>query len=183
MKLVIIDVETTGLNVRYDFIYEVGIAFINDKSITVKRYLIARELRLKDKIIMNKLRNWPMDIDFTPGKSEKEIIYEMNADVKEFFGDKKHIYSAYNKSFEEKFLSEWGFPKFDICLMKDVAMPLMVRGNALPYNEKYDSYKWPKIEEALSFYGIEFDDLHTADQDVMKEAELYLKVQEMIVNE
>lgn len=172
MKILVIDIETTGFIRQGGKIVEVGIVSL-DLSNGQKEILfdslchersITREAVENSWIVQNKyitveeIQNSPQLISILPQIQSIINAHPIGA-------------TAFNRSFDFDFLESRGikFPKKLPC-----PMILATDICKLPNQNGYSSYKWPKVEEAWKhfFPEIEYVELHRGADDAFHEADI-----------
>lgn len=121
MEILVLDIETTGFYTTSDAIVEIGIALVNTKTNDVK--LVFNNVVKDDKFNFDKHYNaWVFN--------NSSLTPEMVLNAKPFIEYKKEIQklfdkypmTAFNKSFDIRFMNNAGFKMNDIkCLMKSAS--------------------------------------------------------------
>jgi DNA polymerase III epsilon subunit-like protein len=174
MEILIIDIETTGFLNQGGKIVEVGIISLNletgEKKILFDSLVHERPITLaeveKSWIVVNgyltveNIRN-------------SEELKNKIPEIKEIINSYPNGATAFNKSFDFDFLKSRG-----INFPKELPCPMILSTDVckLPNRNGYDSYKWPKVEEAWKhFYPeIEYVELHRGADDAFHEADIVL---------
>jgi len=172
MKLLVVDIETTGFEVKDDAIVEIGIVLVDTK--TKKTEIVFNEIiKHEGKFNLSKHENsWIFQN--TTLKPEDVV----RAKSLEFYRDKiqklfdTYKMTAYNKAFDIKFLSGAGFKLNDVdCLMKS--------------STKYSNYRFPNgrkkipsVEEIYNQFFMNENEVyiekHRAGVDALDEARILL---------
>ena len=171
MKILVVDIETTGLYTNSDAIVEIGISLVdtNTKKVTL----------LFDKIVKDKiLTKWKHQNGWVFNNSDLTYEEVENAEPIEHYFDEiqsyfdKYKMTAYNKSFDLRFLRRAGFKINDIkCLMKTATQYSILK-------DKLGRVKKPSVEEIYNQFFIKEGDAyiekHRAGADVLDESRILL---------
>lgn len=172
MKLLVIDIETTGLEAGSDSIVEIGAALADAKTGEIEVVF--------DKVVK--------DDKWNPSLHKKAWIFE-NSDLKfedvekaehlsTYFDELQNLFSTYdtvafNLKFDEKFLTERGF-KFNKskCLMESVK-------NYVVFKNENDRSVKPSVEEIYNHFLVDkeqpaYVEQHRAASDAVDEAKIML---------
>lgn len=178
MKLIIVDIETTGFY-HSDAIVEIAIALVDTK--TKESYL------LFDNVVKDK--------KFNPLKHSNSWIFQnttltvddvMKAkSIEDYFEELQIIFdeypmTAYNKSFDLRFLRACGFKIKDVdCLMKKATQ-------YSNYADKNGRVKKPSVEEIYNQFfvtdGKKYIEKHRAGSDVIDEARILLHMVDLKID-
>lgn len=171
MKLLVVDLETTGFYQNSDAIVEIGIALVDTKT---------KEIELVfDKVVKHK--------KFNPTRHKNSWIFQntnltvedvINANTLESYFDEiqdlfdTYKMTAYNKSFDIRFLKACGFNVNDVkCLMKTATQ-------YSTFKDKNGNIKKPSVEEIYNQFfmkdGKVYVEQHRAGADAKDEAKLLL---------
>lgn len=177
MKILIIDIETTGFQPKGK-ICEVGIVELDietgEKKIIFDRVInpqISSEELANTWIVKNNhmtIEEIQKGVDFAEVKEEIQTI----------INNYPNGATAFNRQFDFKFLDSYGivFPKMLPCPMiesTDICqIPKTGRG------AYYGGYKWPNAEEAFKFFNpdVEYIEIHRGADDAMHEADIVFKL-------
>ncbi|KKM90743.1 hypothetical protein LCGC14_1235580 [marine sediment metagenome] len=172
-KVLVVDIETTGLDIKKDLIVEIAILELNLKNNSTK-------------ILFNSIIKEP---DFNKAHFNSWIFKEGYVNANEldeaplldnvFDEIQNHLekspVTAFNKNFDLGFLRSRGFsiPKEFPCIM-------LVSAKLLYKLKPENGYKWPSLKKAYNFFigKEEFSENHRALYDVSREAELLYKLYE-----
>jgi len=169
LKISVVDIETTGLNVDIDYIVEIGIVDLDLDTGKIKVIYdkIVRELGFgehnrNDWIFLNSDLNYKL-VEKAP------LLNELREDIQDIL-IKRQI-TAFNKSFDLGFLKDRGFiiPNELPCIMKSATNICKIPFPRNPYK-----YKWPKVEEAWNYFFPEefYIEKHRAADDAKHEARI-----------
>jgi DNA polymerase III epsilon subunit-like protein len=170
MELLVVDIETTGFNANTDAIVEIGIVLVNTET---KKTCLVFDKVIKDKKF-NQLYHTNSWIFKNTTLTVNDVI---NANSLESYFDEiqslfdKYKMTAYNKSFDLRFLRAAGFKMNDVeCLMKAA--------------KRYSNYivngrvKTPSVEEIYNQFFVKGDDQyiekHRAGSDAIDESNILL---------
>lgn len=176
MKILVVDIETTGFVVKWDIITEIGIALVDTDTGKI------------DLVFDNVVKHWKWNpkkhkygwcfknTSLTVEDVEKaKTIASYKNEIQRLFD----IYpmTAYNKSFDIRFLSSCGFKMNDVkCLMKTAK-------EYSKYKTKTGAKKTPSVEEIYNQFfmkdGEVYVEQHRAGVDVMDEAKILLHMVEL----
>lgn len=175
MKTIIVDIETSGLDI--------------DSSVLSFSYILLED----NKIIGRDTRYYHHEKGNTYNKKAIEINCLTEGEIKNlrngvtypkyFADDEKYVKSilevdeivAHNIDFEKMFLPNTEAIPFCTMLENTLYVGIL----------NYYGYKYPKLSESLEKYGILYNEnrLHRSDYDVEMTYQLYLKTKERISNE
>lgn len=175
MKILVVDIETTGLSKINDAIVEIGMVVVDTKTKKIKK--VFDKVVKHDKFDPKKHKNCWI---FQNSSLKMEDI--MNAKNLEDYREEiqnyldKYKMTAYNKAFDMKFLKEAGFTMTDVdCLMH----------SSRKYSQKIDkrgAIKTPSVEETYNLFfvkeGDEYIEDHRAGQDALDEGRILLQLVE-----
>lgn len=171
MKILIIDIETTGFLPQGGKIVEIGIVELclntGDKKIIFDKVLnpgiCSNEIE-KSWIVTN---GYMKTDDIMNGVSFESIKEELQ----EIINNYPEGVTAFNRRFDCDFLESYGikFPKKLPC-------PMLKSTNICKLPGRYGSYKWPKVEEAYKhfFPDSKYIELHRGADDAFHEADIVL---------
>lgn len=164
MKVIFVDLETTGLNESKDIIWQIAyiVAEQTENKLIIKEYsekVLISALLLK---MCNKCQKFVKKFI----KSRKRIKKIAN------LLESSDVIVAHNVDFERRFLQEYSV-RFDnsklYCTMLNTTGLCRIK-------HPYFGYKWPKLSEAVEILlkdEIDKDKLHDASYDVMLTVKLY----------
>ena len=171
MKLLVVDIETTGLYTNADAIVEIGISIVDTKTKKIKLVF--------DKIVKDKnLTKWKHKNGWIFENSDLTYEEVENAEPLESYFDEiqsyfdKYKMTAYNKSFDLRFLRRAGFEIDDTkCLMKTATQ-------YSTFKDKRGRRKKPSVEEIYNQFFVADGDVyiekHRAGADVIDESRILL---------
>lgn len=164
-RMIVFDVETTGLSPQEDEILQISI-IDGDENILINEYAHPiRKIAWTDAQKINGIT--PEMVEDAP------FPYDLIPTVKGIF-QSADLLVSYNGSFDLAFLKAWG-----IC-PKDKKHVDVMREFAPIYgqlDEKYGNYKWQKLTTCAAYYGYDFQ-AHDSLEDVKATLYCYKKIQE-----
>ena len=165
-KIIVIDIETTGLNPKSDLILEIGIIKLNLDTGNTK---IIFDSYVKEPALGDEHRNcWIFEnSDLNFEKVEKAPLFDdLRQEIQYIF--LKYPVTAFNKSFDLGFLKSRGFefPNELPCIMltaTDIVQIVVEWG-----------YKYPTCQEAWNYFfpNIDYIEKHRAADDAVHEAQI-----------
>ncbi len=175
MKILVVDIETTGFYPS-DAIVEIGISLVDTKAKTVKLVF--------DKVIKDKkfvkwkhknawiFQNTTLTVDDVLKANSLDSYFK---EIQKLFD--KYPMTAFNKSFDLRFLRNAGFEMNDIkCLMKTATQ-------YSTYKDKNGRVKKPSVEEIYNQFfmkkGEVYIEEHRAGADAMDEGKILLHMVEL----
>lgn len=171
-EILVLDIETTGLNPKDDFILELGIVKLNLE--TGKITVLFDEVFKDPKLTAKHRNSWI----FENGFMQIEEIRNANplnlyADrIQEILDPFKGNITAWNRSFDASFLKANGFDLGSnvSCPMKESTNFFKIEGNR--------GYKWPKAQEAwdILFPETPKTEAHRGLDDSIMEAKIIYKL-------
>lgn len=172
MKILIVDIETTGFSYEHDAIVEIGIVSLDlDTGEIVVLFdspILEPHFEKKHKEAWIFL-NSSLCIDDVKIAPTLEEVFPV---VQKIFSDHCGL-TAYNRGFDFNFLENRGFK-----LPPAFPCPMAVATDILKLKKKKgDAYKWPKLQEAWNFFfpDCPYVEKHRGADDARMEA--------LIVNE
>jgi len=174
-KILILDIETTGFLNQGGSIVEIGIVSLDLDTGKITEVF---ESLVKEKILTGKHRKEPFgwifnnsdltveDVRNAPG--ETEVFLQVQAILNKYpLGC-----TAFNKKFDFDFLKSRRIG------IKELPCPMILSTDICKLPGRYDSYKWPKVEEAFShfFPDIEYTEKHRGLDDAKHEAMIVYKL-------
>ena len=178
MKILIIDIETTGFLNANGKIVEIGMVELDLKT-GARKIVFDKCVRETSMTKRDIERAWIIQ------NSSLRVSDVMNAvafdDVKDEVQQIVNSYpagaTAYNKSFDFDFLSSRG-----INFPKEVDCPMLASTPVckLP-SPRGRGYKWPKVEEAYDYFfpNNNYEEEHRGADDAMHEAEIVYELYKM----
>lgn len=171
MKLLVVDIETTGFYVNSDAIVEIGIALVDTKT---KKIELVFDQVIKHRNFNSKKHKdaWIFkNTTLTVEEVEKaKPLDEHKKEIQTLFDQYKM--TAYNKSFDIRFLNAAGFKMNDVkCLMHTATQ-------YSEYKDKNGKTKKPSVEEIYNQFFMKNGELyveeHRAGADALDEAKIML---------
>ncbi len=141
-EILVLDIETTGLNPNADLILELGIVKLNLESGQITELF---DQIFKDPKLTAKHREaWIFQNGFMNLEEVRNAkpITEYRQEIQEIMDPYKGRITAWNREFDSAFLSNHGFD-----LGTEVACPMKNSVDYFKIEGKY-GYKWPKAQEA-----------------------------------
>jgi len=168
MKILVIDIETTGLCPVNDSIVEIGAVLLNTRNGRIKEkfHSLIKEHQIipADSWIFNNSDLKHEDI-INHGKS----IEEIRKDLQKLF--KKYSCTSYNQKFDFRFLAHR-----DFYFKKRTGDPMLILTNVLKIDCGFENYKWPSVQEVINFFGWNKTEPHRALEDAKLEAKIVLEL-------
>lgn len=171
MKLLVVDIETTGFFVHSDAIVEIGITLVD--TVTKSIELVFDNVIKHNKFNSRKHKNAWIFQNTTLTLEDVE-----NAESLDFYKEEiqdlfnKYAMTAYNKSFDLRFLKAVGFE------MKDVKCLMQTATQYSGYKDKNGRVKKPSVEEIYNQFfmndGERYIEEHRAGSDSKDEARILL---------
>lgn len=173
-KIIILDLETTGLNPYKDLIVEIGIVELDLETGEINKLFSSL---IKEEGFNENLRHsWIFEnssIKFEDVKNARSLD-DIRADLQEIFN--KHPITAYNKSFDLGFLKSRGFsfPVESRDIMLEAKNVIKIPFAGKHYLGKSRTYKWPKAKEAYDFFFQDniYIETNRAQDDAYHEAKI-----------
>lgn len=174
MEILVVDIETTGFDSKNDLIVEIGIALVNTDTKEIN-LIFNNPIKEPEFDYETHKNSWIFEnTDLTPEDvmSSKSIEEHFN-EIQGLFD--KYKMTAFNKTFDIRFLTRCGFKMDDVdCLMRSAT--------------KYSRYvkpdgkrKIPSVEEIYRqfFLNENYIEKHRAGEDALDEAKILLKLVEL----
>ena len=171
MKLLVVDIETTGFYANSDAIVEIGIALVD--TVTKKIELVFDNVIKHDKFNSKRHKNSWIFQNTTLTIEDVENakpLDDYKEELQELFD--KYKMTAYNKSFDLRFLKAAGFE------MKDVKCLMQTATQYSEYKDKNGKTKRPSVEEIYNQFFMKNGEIyieeHRAGADAKDEAKIML---------
>jgi DNA polymerase III epsilon subunit-like protein len=163
-EILVLDIETTALKPSNGTIVEIGVVKLNLNTGEINDVF---HTLVNDKFTEEMDDAWIFqNSDLTPEMVRKEgkLIAEFKQEVQVLFDE--YFVMAYNQSFDFKFLTAAGFeiPNTLRDIMRDLTYVIKIPRGA--------SYKWPSVQEALTYYNIDEIEIHRGLSDAEQEAKI-----------
>lgn len=172
MKILILDIETTGFLNQNGKIVEVGIVSLDlttgDKQIVFDKLVHERPITRAE--VEN---SWIVQNGYITLEQIRTSIQlsEVLAEIQAIINSYPLGATAFNRSFDFDFLESRG-----ITFPNKLPCPMLLSTDIckLPSRNGYSSYKWPKVEEAWKhfFPEVEYIELHRGADDAFHEADI-----------
>jgi len=144
-EILVLDIETTGLNPVTDYILELGMVALNLNSgnVTVLFDQVFRDPRLTAK----HRNSWIFENGFMQIDEVRNAMpmSEYSTEIEEILSRYYGRITAWNRDFDSAFLKNCGFN-----LGPDIHCPMKESVNYFKLDGPY-GYKWPKAQEAWDF--------------------------------
>lgn len=168
LKILVIDIETTGFLTQGGKIVEIGIVELD--LISGAKKCIFDQVMHETGITKEEVENsWIVKNEHM---TTEEIRHSKNLDkYRDEIQDIINRYplgaTAYNNVFDFGFLENRGFE-----FPKKLPCPMKLSTNIVKIEGRYGRYKWPSAEEAYNFFypKAEYNELHRGADDAMHEA-------------
>lgn len=171
LKVLIIDIETTGLNYNNDLIVEIGIAELDLNTGEIREAF--NSLIKESRFNSSYFNSWifrenhinPEDIQNAPLLSE--VFEEIQSILQQY------KVSGFRKEFDINFLKNRGF-----LIEKEFPCIMRVSARLMQVPSSLDEYKWPSMQDAYNhfFPTREYIETHRAFDDAYHEAELLYEI-------
>jgi len=171
MKLLVVDIETTGFYVNSDAIVEIGITLVDTKTKEIKLVFdnVIKHGKFKESKHKNAwiFKNTTLTVEDVLKANSLNSYYK---EIQSLFN--KYPMTAYNKSFDIRFLSAAGFKMKDTkCLMKTAKQYSTVKN-------KSGGLKVPSVEDMYNQFfmdkGKVYVEEHRAGADAIDESKILL---------
>lgn len=173
LKILVIDIETTGFVGQGGAIVEIGIVELDLATGEIKVIL---DTLLKEDILTEEHQSDPYGWIFTHSDLKFEDLEdappgnEVLQKVQEILDQYPNGATAFNKAFD------FGFFKNRGLRVKELPCPMLLSTDVCRLKKKngYGGWKWPKVEEAYQFFYPEdvYDELHRGADDAAHEAKI-----------
>ncbi|MCK5609473.1 3'-5' exonuclease [Candidatus Pacearchaeota archaeon] len=171
MKILVIDIETTGFKVERDLIVEVGVVLLDLE--TGETEPIFHQLVKEDPFCFKHSEAWVFknsDLRY------EDVLNAKTLDIIQLQGLLAlHPVVAWNSKFDFSFLEDRGL------ILSDLPCPMKKSVDFFRLPGKFGGYKWPKVQEAWDqlFPDSDYIEKHRGLDDALHEAKiihaLYLK--------
>ncbi len=170
MKILIIDIETTGFLNKGGKIVEVGIVELDltDGKRKILFDKVTHERGITKAEVENSwiVNNSNLTVEDVRHSKRLDLL---KPEIQQIIDQYPAGITAYNRSFDLDFMESRGF-RFP----KKLPCPMLLSTDILKLPGKYGNYKWPKVEEAYDYYFSDNDyvEAHRGADDAMHEAEI-----------
>jgi len=172
MKILILDIETTGFLDIGGKIVEIGLVELDLE--TGEKKIAFDSLCLEDDLTFNEVNeSWicnNSDLEPESVMCAKRLYY-LRYPIQGIINLYPDGCTAFNNQFDFSFMESRGFsfPKKLACPMK-LLTPIM----KLPLKNGYSNYKWPNVQEAYDFIfpGNDYTEKHRGADDAWHEADI-----------
>lgn len=176
MKIVIIDIETTGFLQKGGKIVDIGIVELNleDGSMEVLFDQVTHERGITKEEVEDSwiVKNSSLTLEEIRHSKRLDHYKE---ELQSIFD--KYYVTAFNKAFDFGFLRDRG-----LLIKKELDCPMHVCTNICKLPGKFGKYKWPKVEEAMATLIPEIEnyvEAHRGCSDALDEAQIVYKLYQM----
>lgn len=173
MKILVLDIETTGFLNQGGSIVEIGIVELDLETGATE---IILDTLLRENILTAKHREEPLGWIFRNSNLTPEMVRDAPPEMDVFSHVQAILDSyplgvtAFNKAFDFGFLKDRGLK------IKELPCPMILSTPIckLPSRNGYGGYKWPSVEEAWKFFfpETEYNELHRGADDAVHEAKI-----------
>lgn len=170
-KILVLDIETTGFLQQGGSIVEIGIV---ELDLNTGAIVTIFDSLLREEILTAKHKEEPFgwifrNSDLTPDQVRNAPpAMEVLEQVQKILDSYPLGCTAFNKSFDFGFLKDRGLK------IKELPCPMLLSTDVckLPNKNGYNSFKWPKVDEAFEhfFPKVEYTELHRGADDAKHEA-------------
>lgn len=176
MKILVIDIETTGFLKQGGKIVEVGIVSLDLES--GKKEIVFNSLVHERPITIQEVENsWIVQNGYITVEEIRTspMLSEKLAEIQSIISAHEHGATAFNRSFDFDFLESRGikFPKKLPC-------PMLISTTICkcPNKNGRGGYKWTKVEEAYKYFfpDSEYIELHRGADDAFHEADIVFEL-------
>ncbi|MBL4746675.1 MAG: 3'-5' exonuclease [Flavobacteriaceae bacterium] len=173
MKIIVLDIETTGLKPRFDEIVELGMVSLDLETGEITT--LFNQLFCPEKVTDLKIQNsWIVSNGFiemdaiSNAKPLSDYKHEINAILAPYKGK----VTAWNRKFDAGFLKAAGFD-----LGTDLICPMIASTGYFKIDGFY-GYKWPKAQEAwdILFPTVKKTEEHRGLDDAIMEAKIIFEL-------
>lgn len=174
-EILVLDIETTGFQNQGGSIVEIGIVSLNLDTGEIKEVFNSL---LREDILTAKHREEPYgwifrNSDLTVDEVRKALPADNVFDEVQKILDSYPLgCTAYNNKFDFGFLRDRGIK------IKSLPCPMMLSTDICKIPGRFDSYKWPSVEEAFAFFfpEEEYKEKHRGLDDAKHEAMIVYKL-------
>lgn len=168
MELLVLDIETDGLDSKRNSIVEIGVVILDTNTGIIGKVLhcIVNEEHELDESA------WIFGHSTLTYKMVKEEGFSLNvirSQLQTLL--KKYPSIAYNCKFDFSFLKERGFD-----IPKVAPDPMFLMTDVLKIKNSRGGYKWPTVQECLNYFGIKEAEPHRAQEDAVLEARIIFEM-------
>ena len=181
MKILIIDIETTGFLQKGGKIVEIGIVELNLENGERKILFdeVCHEIGITKHEVEDAwiIENSSLTVEDVRNSRNLDL---MRDEIQNIINDYPEGATAYNNTFDFGFLKNRGFtfPKELPCPMK-----LSTDICKIPNRTRHGCFKWPKVEEAYDYFfpDNDYKEQHRGADDAFHEAEIVYKLFQMSI--
>jgi len=170
MQILVLDIETTGLDICSDMIVEIGGVLVDINTAEIRdlfHYLIKEPSLTKKQQNAWIFRN--SNLKFEEVWRDGIPFDEIRPELQGYFN--QYCVASFNESFDLGFLRhrQFRFPSEGPDIM-------LVATNLLAIPHDYYGLKYPKVSECMYFFNLKGKDLHRALEDARIEAQILLEL-------
>jgi len=163
-RILVVDIETTGLKPKKDLIVEIGIVELDLE--TGNKKIVYNKLVKEESFGEQHSDSWVFnnsDLKYDDVLNASELNIE---EIQQIMND--NLVTAYNKSFDFGFLKSRGL------IITELPCPMMLMTPICKLPGNFGNYKWPSVQEAWDFLFKETDyvELHRGADDALHEADI-----------
>jgi DNA polymerase-3 subunit epsilon len=178
-KILIVDIETTGLVPSRDKIVEVGIVSLDvdkgEKKILFDHVMHERPIDRKEVEESWIVKNGYMTVEEIQHSKQ---FKDYSNDIQKIFFDETYLgCTAYNSRFDFGFLESR-----NIVIPRKLKCPMKLATDICKIPKNRGSFKWPKVEEAwIHFFGKDtgYVEKHRGADDAYHEADIVMSLIEL----
>ncbi|MBB6463878.1 3'-5' exonuclease family protein [Flammeovirga kamogawensis] len=175
-KILVVDIETTGFLNQGGHIAEIGIVEL-DLQTGAKEIIFDEVCHEKGMTLESVQNSWIVSNGFM---TVEEIRHSKNLEVyrsqlQDIFNQYRTGATAYNRSFDFDFLES---RRFQFPAKLPCPMELSTDICKVSWNDYYQKWKWPKVEEAYDFFfpDNDYTELHRGADDAFHEADIVMEL-------
>jgi len=174
MKILIIDIETTGFLNQNGKIVEIGIVELDllngNKKIIFDQ--VMHEIPITKEEVQNSwiVSNGYMSLEEI--RNSKNLKHHFD-EIQRILNDYTNGCTAFNNAFDFGFMESRGF-----VFPKKLACPMKLSTDICKIPSPRGGYKWPKVQEAFDFFfgKTEYVEKHRGADDAFHEADIVLEL-------
>jgi len=168
MKILVFDIETTGLCPVNDLIVEIAAVLLNTRTGRIKEKFHSL-IKEKPNIPTDSWIFENSDLKHEDVMKHGKSIEEIRKKLQNLFN--KFSCTSYNQKFDFGFLAHRNF-----YFKKRSKDPMIVLTNVLKINHGFENYKWPSVQESLNFFNMNVIEPHRALEDAKIEAKIIFEL-------
>jgi len=169
--ILIVDIETTGLNIEKDCIVEIGIVGLDLN--TGKKEELFNSLIKEPEFNQKHYNSWIFQMGYITKEeyNNAPAIQDVFNEIQEILDD--NYITAFNKKFDLGFLKKKGFH-----ISREFPCIMIVSARKMKIYSPKNGYKWPSLQEAYDFFfpKVGYNESHRAYDDAYHEAQIAYKM-------